>query len=475
MSHDRFHPWSRREWSWRIRRATQDLPTCPPLPTATALLGDNPAPEYILADLDVAALSTHGWTLHSSRPDIIATDGRVIRPGTIAPIAVTLTLHSAEQPAAPPLAEFNFRVMPRQRSWPAIFISCTEPPAYNRRVDFQATFYATNQDNAPLRLSGGQATSGGLKYRGNTSYWRGRKKPFSLRFDESAQLIGQRASRYLYLLNGYVDVTKLRNKLAYDFFRDWGTPENPRHAPEIGWAEVFVNGQYLGIYEMCTRVDGDMLDYASDPLDPGAVLYKMRYERMLFALPQTSSFDQAFPRPNQERRDAPLQELVAFTSQTDTPEFVRDIGKHLDIANAIDFLLLLNFSGNMDGRTTNFYLSRGGHPGARFFFIPWDYDHTFNEHRPWLSNHLFDRLCDESPDFMEQVRARWQQLRANEVSNEAIDQRIQTMAAQIADIMPWEILQEPDAPTFEKNVEELRKATRRNAETLDHRLNQPKE
>lgn len=475
LSHDRFHPWSRREWSWRIRRATQDLPTCPPLPTATALLGDNPAPEYILADLDVAALSTHGWTLHSSRPDIIATDGRVIRPGTIAPIAVTLTLHSAEQPAAPPLAEFNFRVMPRQRSWPAIFISCTEPPAYNRRVDFQATFYATNQDNAPLRLSGGQATSGGLKYRGNTSYWRGRKKPFSLRFDESAQLIGQRASRYLYLLNGYVDVTKLRNKLAYDFFRDWGTPENPRHAPEIGWAEVFVNGQYLGIYEMCTRVDGDMLDYASDPLDPGAVLYKMRYERMLFALPQTSSFDQAFPRPNQERRDAPLQELVAFTSQTDTPEFVRDIGKHLDIANAIDFLLLLNFSGNMDGRTTNFYLSRGGHPGARFFFIPWDYDHTFNEHRPWLSNHLFDRLRDESPDFMEQVRARWQQLRANEVSNEAIDQRIQTMAAQIADIMPWEILQEPGAPTFEENIEELRKATRRNAETLDHRLNQPKE
>jgi len=78
-------------------------------------------------------------------------------------------------------------------------------------------------------------------------------------------------------------------------------------------------------------------------------------------------------------------------------------------------------------------------------------------------------------DFMEQVRARWQQLRANEVSNEAIDQRIQAMAAQIADIMPWEILQEPDAPTFEENVEELRKATRRNAETLDHRLNQPKE
>ena len=49
------------------------------------------------------------------------------------------------------------------------------------------------------------------------------------------------------------------------------------------------------------------------------------------------------------------------------------------------------------------------------------------------------------------------------------------MAAQIADIMPWEILQEPDAPTFEENVEELRKAARRNAETLDHRLNQPKE
>ena len=76
---------------------------------------------------------------------------------------------------------------------------------------------------------------------------------------------------------------------------------------------------------------------------------------------------------------------------------------------------------------------------------------------------------------MEQVRARWQQLRANEVSKEAIDQRIQAMAAQIADIMPWEILQEPGAPTFEDIIEELRKATRRNAETLDHRLNQPKE
>lgn len=276
------------------------------------------------------------------------------------------------------------------------------------------------------------------------------------------------------MLNGYTDTTKLRNKLAYDLFRSFGSEGQPRYSPEIGWTEIFVNGVYFGIYEMCTRIHGQMLGVEEDPADPeaSAVLYKMRAPGSLFAKIQTDTFSQILPPPARLKRIAPLVDLMTFTSGADPERFAREIGDRLDLDNAIDFFLLLNFAGNVDGRTTNFYLARTGEPGAKFFFIPWDYDKTFDDNRQLLSNPLFDRLRGETPDFENRVRRRWSELREGPLAEAALDARIAGIAKRLSGYMDWEfaLLQRKTPPTYLDTVEELHQAVMAKLAWMDARL-----
>ncbi len=463
LADDIYHPWSSREWAWRIRTWRAESPA--PADRASSafdILGRNPSPLWIVEDLDLSAFRGGPKSLvwSSSRPDVITADGKVSRPDGDVPVGVELTAHMGPGEREESRT-FAFRVMPARPRLPALMLYVDEPLVNTRRVDFTAVFQPAG-GGPPRRLLGGQADRGGIKHRGNTSYWRGKKKPFSLQFEEPHRLVGAGNSRHLYLLNGYTDTTKLRNKFAYDLFRSFASDGNPRFAPEIEWAEVFVNGAYQGIYEMCTRVHGDLLGAAEDPDDPAAspVLYKIRAPASLFAEPTTAAFDQVLPPAHRFRRDQPLQDLMAFTSQADPAAFAEGIGRRFDLGNAIDFLLLLNFAVNVDGRTTNFYLGRGAEPDAPFFFIPWDYDHTFEGRRIWLSNHLFNRLGNERPGHDDRVRARWRELRAGPLAEVALAARIEEMAARLDGYMDWEYarLQRAVPPTYRDRVEEFRKA-----------------
>lgn len=474
LARDIFNPWSAREWRWRIRAFKKQTNERTEQLSAYSLLGANPSPDYVVNDLDLSSLRESGFAWRSARPDIIDDNGHVTRPDAESPVGVEFIADAQDNgtPAPPPL---HFRVMPRNRELPALMLYSRDQIFYNRRQDFHAFYYPAHNENPPVLLTGGQATGGGIKHRGNTSFWRGDKKPISLRFDDPVNLIGNTTSRYAYLLSGYVDTTKLRNKLVYDLFREWGGAEQQHYAPEITWTEVFLNGRYLGVWELCTRMDGDALGFAPEPQRPASALYKMRASSALFTQPETRGFDQVYPRPGEGRYDGPIQSLVAFTSQTSAPEFADRIEDVLNLDNAIDFLLMLNFAGNVDGRTTNYYLGSDIEKGHRFFFIPWDYDHTFDQRAIWLSNHLFNRLIDEYPGFMQRAAARWQELRRASLSRASLDARINRMAAQISNYMVWEDRDfiPPEDPRFPDRVKELREAVHDKLKWMDGCLPPP--
>lgn len=469
LANDIFNPWSAREWDWRIRQWQAVAAAAgPQVLTPYAILGSNSAPYYITGDLNLAAGAAHGLTWSSSRPNVIDPCGKVARPAGDLPVGVTLT---ATGPAGN--CELNFRVMPLQPRLPALMLYIDEPLAGTHRADFSARFIPAGDAPAWL-LRGGQATGGGIKHHGNTSYWRGAKKPFSLRFDAPHHLVGRSASCHLYLLNGYVDATKLKNKFAYDLFRAGGAPDRPRYAPEIDWTEVFVNGAYFGIYEMCTRVDETLLGFREDPANPaaGGVIYKIRPSNFLFVRPDPDSFEQVFPAPGKARCEQPLQDLVAFTGPADPATFADGIADRIDLDNAIDFLILLNFAQNVDGRTTNFFLARGPESGARFFFVPWDYDHTFEKSGLWLTNHLFERLYRECPDFPARLARRWTELRQGLFADAALEARLAEMAVPLAGYMDWEDAQYPRAGllSYPERLEQFRQAALAEARTLDERF-----
>ncbi len=473
LVNDIFHPWSSREWAWRIRTCrTSTAPSRTGRLSPYAVLGRNPSPAFVIDDLDLQAgeASAGDVAWHSSNPDRIDEAGHVSRPAGDLPVDVVLTATLRED-GRTETVPLLFRVMPRDRRLPALMLSARDPLNSIQRVDFQALYYPAHEEGPPRRLLGGQATGGGIKHRGNTSYWRSQKKPFSLRFDVPHRLLGTSRSCHLYLLNGYVDSTKLRNKLAYDLFRSFGGPDRPRPAPEMDWTEVFINGRYAGIYEMCTRVDEQMLGFEEDPAQAALpVLYKIRPDPYWFATRRTDAFDPVFPR--KRRIVEPLMDLTEFTSQADPGQFARDIDRWLDVDNAIDFFLLLNFSGNADGRTTNFFLARDGAPGARFIFIPWDYDHTFPGQTRWLTNELLDRLLKDVPGFRTRMGRRWQELRKGPLADAALESRIDGMARHLAGYMDGEsaFLQGPATPAYPDRVAQLKQSARAHAASLDARF-----
>lgn len=474
LARDIFNPWSAREWRWRIRNFKKQNEQSAPAIRAHSLLGTNLSHYFITSDLDVAPLRDSGVIWRSTRPDIIDEQGRVTRPDSGSPVGVDFVADTNGDSSNEDRV-LHFRVMPHDRSLPALMIFSRDQIFYNRRQDFHLYYYPAHSEDAPLLLTGGQATGGGIKHRGNTSFWRGAKKPISLRLDAPVNLIGNTTSRYVYLLSGYVDTVKMRNKLVYDLFREWGGAEEQHYAPEITWMEVFINGRYMGVWEACTRIDGNTLGFPAEPRHPASALYKMRASSELFTRPVTREFDQVYPRPSLGRYEDPIERLVAFTSEKPAPDFANGIEEVLNLDNAIDFLLMLNFAGNVDGRTTNYYLGSDVEKGGRFFFIPWDYDHTFDRRAIWLSNHLFNRLINEYPDFMKRAALRWQELRRNSVSEAALDARITHMANQIADDMVWEDRHfvPPEDPRFSGRVEELRNAIHSKLEWMDERFPAP--
>ncbi len=360
---------------------------------------------------------------------------------------------------------------PARRGLPVLQIYVPERLAYTRRVEFSAYYYPAVTNSVPLILTGSQAHNSGIRYRGNTSFWRGVKKPLSLKFDEAAELVEDRTSRHLYLLSGYSDSTKLRNRLAYDTFRSWGGPDNPRYAPQIEWAEVFLNGHYIGIYELCTRIDGELLGYDIAPNRQGSTLYKIRPDPMLFAAPETHAYNQVYPRPKKTVVPEPLQELMAFASQSTTAEFRAQVANRIDLRNAVDFLILLNFTQNVDGRYANFNLARDGDANAPFFFIPWDYDHTFADGHLWLSNYLFDRLLDEVPEFVEMLRKRWHELRQTSLREDNVKAQIDSLAQNLAPLMEDEyaVVKKSGVLDYAAEVAKLQQAASENLKTLDLR------
>ena len=98
---------------------------------------------------------------------------------------------------------------------------------------------------------GSVSFSGNLKSingRGNGT-WASEKKSYSLSLAGEADLLGMGSAQKWILLANDGDPSHLRNKLVYDFARDAGLAGSP----ESRWVELYLNGEYAGLYQLCER------------------------------------------------------------------------------------------------------------------------------------------------------------------------------------------------------------------------------
>ena len=117
-----------------------------------------------------------------------------------------------------------------------------------------------------VRINGTPYAFPGVKYKGNSSYDSTfAKNPLHISLDEFVEQDYQGHSS-IKLSNAYADPSMVREVLAYEMLRNY------MHAPQSNFAQVFVNGNYLGLYSNDQHVG---LNFCEDHFQsPNGVLIK---------------------------------------------------------------------------------------------------------------------------------------------------------------------------------------------------------
>ncbi len=225
----------------------------------------------------------------------------------------------------------------------------------------------------------------------------------------------------------YIDKTFMRHKLSYDLYRQM-KPENT--APRCGYAFVEHNRDSLGLYVVMEKVNSGMIGV--DKTDTMSMVFK---EPKIFfenRLPignirdTTNYYDQRYPDISVSNKTWFIEEFKNFLFYSSDSDFLEEIDKRIDIANVIDWHLLLLFSNNSDGIMKNFFLYKNNSVSPLRIAI-WDYDHSFGRDGDNEMNMMEHELdCNRSillkrlmhipgSEYPDKLKERWWALRNNNI------------------------------------------------------------
>jgi hypothetical protein len=91
-----------------------------------------------------------------------------------------------------------------------------------------------------------------MRGRGNWT-WNQEKKPYQIKCENKLDLLGMGAAKTWILLANVMDASLLRDQLFFDLAADMGLAGSPDIEP----VDVFLNGEYLGSYSLCEKVEAD--------------------------------------------------------------------------------------------------------------------------------------------------------------------------------------------------------------------------
>ena len=89
-----------------------------------------------------------------------------------------------------------------------------------------------------------------IRGRGNTSWNKMPKKSYKIEFEKKQSMLGMPKDRDWALIANYADKTLMRNYLAYHLSAAIGA----YYAPRCEFAELYLNGEYLGVYLMTETI-----------------------------------------------------------------------------------------------------------------------------------------------------------------------------------------------------------------------------
>ena len=321
-----------------------------------------------------------------------------------------------------------------------------------------------------------------LRYRGASasSY---DKKSFAVKlYDESgedldANIFGIREENNWILDAMAIDRTRMRNRVCFDVWNDMSqTPYETNYANRNGtegvFVEVFLNGEYHGLYCMTDKIDRKLLGLKKAKVaDDGAVtvkgllykgnawndytdIYMLSYKNADTDKDTWNSWELQYPDdyPSLDTWQ-PLMNLIDFCSDKTTDEDFEALYKDYfytdNFADYVVFTLALHVGDNLYKNT--FLSVVDITKGHRYMISPWDMDMSLGGHWDGKYNEgfssinqynrraPFNRLIGENMDeFVSKLTDIWTEHYATLFAPESIVQRLDHYANMFEASGAWE-------------------------------------
>ena len=309
------------------------------------------------------------------------------------------------------------------------------------------------------------------------------KKSFAVKlFDEYGEdmdvnLFGIREENSWILDAMAVDRIRMRNRVCFDVWNDMSrTPYNTNFGNRNGtkgvFVEVFINGDYNGLYCMTDKIDRKLLGLKKAQKDDNGVvtvrglLYKgvtwngytdiwlLSYSESDTTKDTWNGWELQYPDDYpSENTWQPLMDLIDFCSDSTSDEtFIQEYQNYFYLDNLADYAVFTMALNVSDNAYKNTFLSTVDiNKGHRYLLSPWDMDQSlgglwngnYNETLASINryNHIapFNRLSVQNIDGFKDLEAsKWAEYYATLFSCETIAKRLDDYAEMFTSSGAWE-------------------------------------
>ncbi len=303
-----------------------------------------------------------------------------------------------------------------------------------------------------------------IKGRGNFT-WTLEKKPYKIKLNTKASVIGLPADKEWVLLANHVDRTLFRTTLAYEFSRRLGT----EYVPRARNVEVNLNGEDIGTYILTEQIkvsasrvnitEMAATDISGEALTGGYLLELDERMDETNVWRTTRGVPYAIKEPSEATTEQVdyiknhLQMIEDVLNSDDFADPVNGYAKYIDVDSFINLYLVHELFKNKDAANFSSIFLFKDRNGKLKMGPPWDFDlaggnsdvASINDPVGWhlrTGSPWYSRLFQD-PAFEAKVRAKWNAMKTSQIDTLQTyidDQAYRLALSQVRNFTIWPIL-----------------------------------
>ena len=318
-----------------------------------------------------------------------------------------------------------------------------------------------------------------VRHRGKTAIFLP-KKSFAIKLvdDEGekldANLLGLRTDNSWILNAMGIDKLRMRDRVCFDIWNEfshtmWDTKFNNRNGTVGSMVEVFINGEYNGIYCLTDKINRQLLNLRKAKVEEDSsvtvkgLLYKgkdsglsdflLDYQEDRTDTLMWNTFELQYPDdyPSPQAWQ-PLMDLIDFNGKSGDEYFKAHYNEWYYDDNLVDFWILIMALGQEDMPYRNTFISTPDiNFEHRYMLTPWDLDACLGRNYMGNESHFlpslfrlncygpFNRLVPYNINgFKNKLARRWFELIDNELSPENLENHLRAIAQRYVESGAWE-------------------------------------